>query len=112
MRVLWSKGPASVREVRDALKPEHESAYTTVQTILGILEKKGYVAARKTDRAFSYRALMTERDARAEALKALVSDFFGGSPEALAQHLVEDTLDPDEAARLEALLVEAEKRDE
>jgi len=90
MAVLWSKGDATVRDVADALNRDREVAYTTVQTILTILEKKKYVASRKDGRAFVYHATVSKREAQAEALKSLVTRFFDGSPKALAQYLVDE----------------------
>ena len=90
MAVLWSEGDSTVREVADKLNRKREVAYTTVQTILTILEKKNYVASRKEGRAFVYHAMVSKREAQAEALKSLVQRFFDGSPTALAQYLVDE----------------------
>lgn len=102
MRVLWERGEASVREVTDALKESHGAAYTTVLTQLKILADKGYVEPRQEGRAFIYRPIVSRSQARSQALKQLLGQFFEGSPEALAQHLIRDTdmnLDELEAIR-------------
>ncbi len=106
MRVIWSKGEASVRDVTDALTSTYPVAYNTVLTLLRILTDKGYVSPRQEGRAFVYTALVSRQDARSQALKKLVSQFFEGSPTALAQHLFrsEDL----SAAELEALKAELE----
>ena len=107
MRVLWAKGEASVREVTDALSRTRPAAYNTVLTLLRILTDKGYVTPRREGRAFIYQALVTRADARTEALKHLMSQFFEGSPAALAAHLIDHTdLDHDE---LDALRRELER---
>jgi predicted transcriptional regulator len=88
MRVLWSKSEASVREVTDALEPTYPVAYNTVLTLLRILTDKGYVTPRQEGRAFIYTPAVSRADARSRALRKLVSQFFEGSPTALAQHLI------------------------
>ena len=99
--VLWDKGEASVREVADVLSQHKPVAYTTVLTMFGVLSKKGLVTHRTEGRAFIYRPAITREDARAQALQQLLRQFFGGSPDVLAQHLVsEHDID---AARLAAL---------
>lgn len=89
MRVLWAKGEASVREVTEALARQRPVAYTTVLTLLRILTDKGRVAPRREGRAFIYRPLVTRAEARSQALKQLLTQFFEGSPTALAQHLID-----------------------
>ena len=89
MQVLWDAGEASVRDVHEKLNKKKKLAYTTVLTILKILFDKGYAGHRKEGRAFIYHPLVTQSEARHKAISALVSRFFGGSSQALAQHLVE-----------------------
>lgn len=112
MRVLWEKGEASVRDVTDALKDSHGAAYTTVLTQLRILTEKGYVVPRQEGRAFIYRPLVSRSEARSQALKQLLGQFFEGSPEALAQHLMKDTdLGIDELAAIRRQIDEADGED-
>jgi predicted transcriptional regulator len=109
MRVLWAKGEASVRDVTEALSRQRTVAYNTVLTLLRILTDKGYVAPRKEGRAFIYAPLVSRADARTQALKQLLTQFFEGSPSALAQHLIkEEDLDLEE---IEALKREIDKDD-
>lgn len=89
MRVLWTRGDSSVREVAEALEATYPVAYNTVLTLLRILTDKGYVSPRQEGRAFIYTPLMSRAEARSQALRKLVSQFFEGSPTALAQHLVQ-----------------------
>src|SRR5215468_6794080 len=110
MRVLWSAGEASVRDVTEALgKTNKPVAYNTVLTLLRILTDKGYVEPRQEGRAFIYHALVTRAEARSAALKQVVSQFFDGSPTALAQHLIkEEDVDFDE---LEAIRQEIDEHE-
>lgn len=100
--VLWDRGEASVRDVTEALQAEHDLAYTTVLTTIRIMTDKGYVAFRKEGRAHVYRAVLSRTGAQRQAIGSLVSSLFDGSPQSLAQHLIEDeklTLEDIEALR-------------
>ncbi len=87
MQVLWSRGPSTVAEVQAAL-PE-EPAYTTVQTMLAILLRKGKAAREAEGRAYRYRATVSEAGAADSVLRDLVRRMFGGDPEALLLTLVD-----------------------
>lgn len=90
LEVLWERGEASVREVADELSKQKPVAYTTVLTMFNILGKKSFVSHRQEGRAFIYRAAITREEARQQALDHLLSQFFEGSPNLLAQHLLQD----------------------
>ena len=75
MAVLWRSSHASVGEVVNALSEKRAVTYSTVQTILRILETKGYVTHDKVARAFVYRPVVDERQAR-----RLQSDLIGRVP--------------------------------
>jgi len=91
MQILWDKGEASVREIADILSEEKTTAYTTVQTMCKILTDKGYADFHKQGKAFIYTPKITQKDARQGALTSMLNKFFGGSPEVLAQHLLQET---------------------
>jgi BlaI family transcriptional regulator, penicillinase repressor len=108
MGVLWERETATVTDVVDALKHRRPVKYSTVQTILRILEAKGYVAHEKVARAFIYRALVDARQARQRAWRHLVHRLFNGSPSLLVLNVLEDDrIDPDELKRLKKLIEEA-----
>lgn len=90
LEVLWDKGEASVREVTDELSKHKTVAYTTVLTMFNTLSKKGFVTHRPEGRAFIYRAAITREAARKQALDHLLQQFFDGSPNVLAQHLLRE----------------------
>ncbi|MFC5570410.1 BlaI/MecI/CopY family transcriptional regulator [Lysobacter yangpyeongensis] len=90
LEVLWDKGEASVREVTDELSRRKAVAYTTVLTMFATLGKKGFVTHRAEGRAFIYRAAITRELARKQALDHLLQQFFDGSPNVLAQHLLSE----------------------
>ena len=101
MQALWELKEASVRDVHDKLNAVKKVAYTTVLTVLKILHDKGYADYRKEGRAFVYYPVLSQKEARTRALSQLVSRFFEGSPQALAEHLVE--LDEIDLSDLQAL---------
>jgi predicted transcriptional regulator len=88
LEVLWDRGEASVREVTDTLSRHRSVAYTTVLTMLNVLARKALVTHRQEGRAFVYRSAITREQARTQALDHLLQQFFQGSPNILAQHLV------------------------
>jgi BlaI family penicillinase repressor len=89
--VLWKNGEASVRDITTALSKDKKTAYTTVQTLCKILAEKGYADFRKEGKAFIYVPKITQKEARQSALTTMLNKFFGGSPEVLAQHLMQET---------------------
>ena len=103
--VLWKKKEASVRDVTDELSRKKPVAYTTVLTMFKVLDRKGLVTHRVEGRAFIYSAAITRADARRQALENLLRQFFNGSPQVLAQHLIsEHDMDPAGLRALQAKL--------
>jgi len=108
MSVLWRQTRSTVADVVDALKTKRPVSYSTVQTILRILEEKGYVSHEKSGRAFIYRPIVDERQARRRALRHLVTRLFNGSPSLLVLNVLEDDqIDSDELSRLKKLIEDA-----
>jgi BlaI family transcriptional regulator, penicillinase repressor len=90
LEVLWKKKEASVREVADELSKKKPVAYTTVLTMFKILDRKGLVSHRTEGRAFIYSPAISRSEARKHALENLLKQFFNGSPNVLAQHLLSE----------------------
>lgn len=86
MQVIWRLGAATVSAVQAELKPA--LAYTTVQTMLNILEKKGKLRREMEGRAYVYHAVVTEEKALGQAVRDLVDRMFGGSNEELVMTLI------------------------
>jgi len=113
MNVLWARGPSTVREIADELSKEKATAYTSVQTMCGILADKGYASFSKECRAFIYEAKVAQDTVRRSALKSMLDQFFGGSPQALAQHLVKESdIDLEDIRELQEMLDESKPKDE
>jgi predicted transcriptional regulator len=108
MAVLWRMQTATVADIVAGLKASAGVSYSTVQTILRILETKGYVTHEKIARAFVYHPVVDERQARRRALRHLVSRLFEGSPSLLVLNVLDDEeLDAEELARLKKVIEEA-----
>lgn len=105
MNVLWERGSATVAEVRDSLADP--LAYTTVLTVLRVMEEKEYVRHEEEGRAHRYFPRVERRDAGTSAVRRLTRRLFRGSPELLLTHLVADRkLSEDELRRMRALIDE------
>ena len=105
MRVLWQRGEATVAEVAAAVRSPAPLAYSTVLTMLRILEHKGYLTHTQQGRAFRYRPIVDEKAARRHAVRHLVSRFFGGSARLLVLNVIEqEKIDVDELQRLRKLV--------
>jgi predicted transcriptional regulator len=90
MKVVWDRGQSTVRDVYEALRERRAIAYTTVMTMMKILEEKGYLTKSAADRAHLYRPTKP----REQVVGAMVRDFldrvFDGAPDALLLHLAKD----------------------
>jgi BlaI family penicillinase repressor len=110
MNVLWDGGPASVQQVQERLAATRSLAYTTVQTMLNILLRKGKLKRTLIDRAYHYKPAVTRRKAVGNAVRELVQRAFGGSAEELVMNLVETRqLSPEALKRLQKLVEEEER---
>ena len=108
MAVLWRLRRASVADVVTAMHESRTVSYSTVQTMLRILETKGYVTHDKVARAFVYEPVIDERQARRRALRHLVRRLFDGSPSLLVLNVLEDEeLDPGEREQLRRMIERA-----
>ena len=90
MKVVWDKGTATVRDVYETLRERRKIAYTTVMTMMKILEQKGHLTKNAEDRSHVY----TPTEPKQTVVRGMVSEFinrvFNGSAEPLLMHLVED----------------------
>src|SRR4029450_9218034 len=105
MHVLWESGAANVQTVQQGLK--RQLAYTTVQTMLNILHRKGKVKRTLKDRAYVYKPVVSRGQVVSQHMGDIVDCLFGGSVENLVMSLVETKhLTPKKLARLQKLLEE------
>ena len=110
MNVIWRIGPCSVAQVLEQLLPQRELAYTSVSTIVRILEQKGYVTSAKQGRGHVYDAAVSKESYQAQSLKRIVRSVFDGAPSLLVQRLLaSETLTPEELTQIQGLLREKAK---
>jgi predicted transcriptional regulator len=88
MKVLWDCGPSNVQAVQDELSGSPKLAYTTVQTMLNVLHRKGRVKRVLRGRAYEYEPLITRDQASSHAIRDMIDRLFGGSVESLLMSLV------------------------
>lgn len=90
MTVVWETGGGTVREVLAELNKRQERAYTSVATVLKIMEQKGFLTSERADRSLVYRPAVPKADYQKTTLKNLSSKLFNGAPAALVARLVDD----------------------
>ncbi len=87
--ILWRLGEGAVADVLEQLPKERELAYTSVSTILRILEQKGVLKARKEGRGHIYVPVLKKSDYEAKTLRHVVDKVFDGIPVALVKQLLD-----------------------
>ena len=103
MNVLWETGAANVQTVQQELA--RPLAYTTVQTMLNILHRKGKVKRTLKDRAYFYKPSVSRNQVVNHTVKDVIDRLFGGSAESLVMSLMETKhLTPEKLARLNQLM--------
>jgi predicted transcriptional regulator len=110
MNVIWRMGSCTVNQVVESLRPQRELAYTSVSTIVRILEQKGFVTSQREGRGHVYSAAVSKQEYQSQTLNRVVSNVFDGAPSLLVQRLLDsETLRDDELAKIKAMLRQREK---
>jgi len=107
LRVLWRRGPSTVREVQDELNTTRQTGYTTVLKLLQIMTDKALVRRDETDRAHVYEARLTEEQTQRQLVRDLLERAFGGSAEKLVMQALrarKKPLPPEELDEIRKLL--------
>ena len=90
MKVVWEREQATVRDVYEKLLEKRKVAYTTVMTMMKILESKKYLKKSQVDRAYVYRPTQPKNKVVGAMVRDFVNRVFNGSAEPLLVHLVEE----------------------
>lgn len=107
MKIVWQRESATVRDVYEALLARRKVAYTTVMTMMKILEEKKYLKKTQVERAYVYWPAQPEQQVVRSMVREFVNRVFNGSAEPLLVHLVEDRkLDARDLEELRHLLEE------
>ena len=88
MKLVWERDSATVRDIYEALLERRKIAYTTVMTMMKILESKGYLKKRLQERAYVYRPAHRKEQVIGKMIREFVDRVFNGSAEPLLVHLV------------------------
>lgn len=91
MNVIWSLGDCTVKDVQTAVHSTRELAYTSVATMMKILEQKGALASKKDDRVHTYHPLISRQDYELGSLRHLADNVFQGDPSAMVMRLISES---------------------
>lgn len=105
LRVLWERGPSTVRQVREVLDRARPTGYTTVLKMLQIMTEKGLVQRNASARTHVYQSRLSEGETQRQLVTDLLDRAFGGSAAKLVmQALASKKASPDELREIRALL--------
>jgi BlaI family penicillinase repressor len=109
LRILWQVGPATVRQVQEALNQERETGYTTVLKLMQIMHEKGLVRRDETERSHIYEAALSAEQTQQQLVDHLLDKAFGGSARRLVMQVLSSRkASPNELAQIRGLLDELE----
>jgi predicted transcriptional regulator len=113
LRVLWDRGPLTVREIHDALSGDKATGYTTTLKILQKMTDKGLVRRDESQRSHVYEPVMKAEQTQRQLVRDLLQKAFGGSPGQLVmQALSEKKATPSELSEIRSLLDQLEAKQE
>ncbi len=105
MKVVWERDIATVKDVCDALSRKKATAYTTVLTLMGILEDKGALVHSRSGRAYVYKPVLTRRQATRNQIHDVLTRFFDGCPEKMIETVIENEIKrPEQLGSVKSLL--------
>jgi len=111
LRVLWERGPSTVRQVHDVLSANREFAYTTTLKLLQLMTEKGVAVREEAGRVHLYRAAVAQEETQRHLIRDLVDRAFGGSPSQLVmQALAAKPASAEELREIRRLLKEHEEK--
>ena len=111
LRVLWKRGPSTVRQVHDVLSVDRDFAYTTTLKLLQLMTEKGVAVREEDGRIHLYRAAVAQEETQRHLIRDLVDRAFGGSPSQLVmQALAVKPASADELREIRRLLKEHEEK--
>ena len=90
MKVVWERGSATVRDVCDFISQKKPTAYTTILTLMQILEKKGALLRKRIGRSYLYSPIFSRRQATRNQVNDLLVRFFDGNPSKLIETVLEN----------------------
>ena len=111
LRVLWEKGPSTVRQVCEVLNQERPTGYTTALKLMQLMAEKGLVRRNESQQTHVYRAQLAKESTQRQLVKDLLDRAFAGSAEKLVmQALSAKKVSPADLAKIRHMLDELEGR--
>lgn len=111
LQVLWERGPSTVREVMTILNEDRPRAYTSVMSLMNVMEEKGLLRSKPQGRAFLYTARVSQEKVRSRMVGDLLDRVFDGSTSALVLNLLEQSgADPREIKDIRKAIAEFEQK--
>jgi BlaI family transcriptional regulator, penicillinase repressor len=109
MKVIWDLGTATVKDVCRCLSQNRATVYTTILTIMGILEDKGALLHSRSGRAYIYRPILSRQQATRNQVRDVLTRFFDGNPEKMIASVLENEIKAPEQLGAVRTLIEARK---
>lgn len=107
MNAVWARGECTVKEVQDALSSTRELAYTSVATVMKILQDKGVLQSKRGEKALAYKPVLSRADYEVRTLQHVTDNVFQGSPTSFVARLLEEAdLSSDDLLAIRKLLNE------
>ena len=111
LTVLWERGPSSVRAVLEAMPDGKERAYTTVLSVMQVMEKKGLLGHTAQGQAHIYHPLIKRQQVLRPMMKELLRNVFGGSPARALQSLLDSgRISDEELSEIRDVIQEAARK--
>ena len=113
LRVLWERGPSTVRQVHESLSEARETGYTTTLKLMQIMAEKGLLTRDESQRTHVYSVRLTQDQTQRQLVSDLMNRAFGGSAAALVmQALNAQAATPEELAEIQQLIAQYPKKEE
>jgi len=111
MKIVWRRGNSTVREVYEEILSRRKIAYTTVMTMMGILEQKGHLKKSSDERAYVYTPSQPQQEVVGNMVQDFVKRVFNGSAKPLLVHLIEgQKISPEELDEISRLLKDKRRK--
>ena len=112
LNVLWKIGPATVRQIHEAVSETQKTGYTTVLKILQIMHEKSLVIRDESNRAHVYAAANSETFTQSSLIRDLITKAFGGSTSKLVMRALNESTSKEEIADIRQMLNELEQQEQ
>jgi predicted transcriptional regulator len=110
LSVLWQRGPSTVREVMEMMPDGKARAYTTILSVIQVMEKKGLVTHETQGNTHIYQAKVSRQKVTGPLLRGLVRQVFGGSAATVLQHLLaEEKISREELKEIKEIIARHEQ---